>query len=1375
MSAAALRRNRHLAIAFGLSLVAGGIVGQPLPSVASSPAPAAALASTAVTVPPANVLDVDFSRGAPTDGAQALPATVVGTPAYSTDPALERTVASFNGASGIRYPFTDPWNTASPKNIINAVTIECVFRYTGTLPTAANNAMCSGRQGGGYTIDVSGSDIRFIIAGTVVVRVPAKSGVWYHAAATYDGAKATLYLNGTLAGAVDRTGATAAPTGKFWVIGADTNGTGGLEFYGKAAIASARIWSTALTADQVYELSIAALGDQDSGVALTSTVPAAGTRLTKPTRFQVEIENQGAASGWEYTLDGGGITPGQSIGEGLRAGNHTIRITATDLFGRAIDWRVDFTSATIPVPGGTETGQGHGTVTLSATATDPDGGRVTTTFEEATASAATGGFQGVVPVIPSTLGFTYSSGTQFTGQQSGSPSSHDQIPFQRFDVAVPASGEDRRVQWSGVVDPARTATVRAWSAARSAWVEIAESRGNSNGDTVLAGDAPESVVDRSGATPVVHVLVSAEDPFADDLAPRDSSAGGAASKDHFENPADYDFSIVHWSDPQYLTEGATGGSGKWPASVDYPTSSGVQSTQEQEVWAATVTDSMDWIADNAAGRKIAFVANTGDLTNNNFYRTDLTNPDGSPLYPGLSEQVAKEFSFISNAYGPVASSGVPNQVLAGNHDNELGVEIGASSRYSRAFSASSWYGQADDWPAGAEYHAWDETVTSNGTVTRVGSDNQNSYVLFSAGGLDFVAVALSYGVTQAEAAWANSVFQRYRDRNGIISTHGYMGYSTNADGRSSPLADDGNRIYDSVVSANPNIVLVLAGHRHGSGINLKTLESTDSTHKVVELLSDYQTYLVPASTVFDAESCPSCRFRADGAIDVDGDGVVDHTAGEKLIVGSSFLRLLQFNTKNATVSVDSYSPFLDEFGPTKYDPLNRYNGAEENFTVPIDLTSRTTSFQSKALTVVTPNGREIGSATVDSGRPAMVTWGGLVDGVTYAWSATSRNAAGEQLGTVDQYGGVFVYDSSATDSAPPRLYLPTASTVQQNAAFDALAGVSASDNVDGDVTGRIQVVGTIDTTVPGSQTLLYTVSDTSGNTAQTPRTVQVIATPVPVLTATTVAGPNVTATFGKGATLVATVAPASATGIVQFSNGEDVLCQAQVANGTATCAVGILPPPGSYVIGMLYFGDAAHATSEGSLQLTVKPASLAATAKTVAYGKHAKVKVTIGAAAGKRTGTVSLTGAGKPQKAKLTKNTVTFTLPATIKPGKHALRVTYSGDATVAKSTVKLTLTIAKRAGPTPKIAITKKPTSKATGTAKITVKRAATLAAATGKVTVTLKSGKKSKKVTATLKKGSATVRLPKLAKGTWKVTAKYTGNRYYTAKSRGVRVTVR
>ena len=53
--------------------------------------------------------------------------------------------------------------------------------------------------------------------------------------------------------------------------------------------------------------------------------------------------------------------------------------------------------------------------------------------------------------------------------------------------------------------------------------------------------------------------------------------------------------------------------------------------------------------------------------------------------------------------------------------------------------------------------------------------------------------------------------------------------------------------------------------------------------------------------------------------------------------------------------------------------------------------------------------------------------------------------------------------------------------------------------------------------------------------------------------------------------------------------------------------------------------------------------------------------------------------------------------------------------------------------------------------------------AAATGKVTVTLKKGSAKKTAKATLKNGVAKVKLPKLAKGTWKVKIAYAGDVTY------------
>ena len=62
-------------------------------------------------------------------------------------------------------------------------------------------------------------------------------------------------------------------------------------------------------------------------------------------------------------------------------------------------------------------------------------------------------------------------------------------------------------------------------------------------------------------------------------------------------------------------------------------------------------------------------------------------------------------------------------------------------------------------------------------------------------------------------------------------------------------------------------------------------------------------------------------------------------------------------------------------------------------------------------------------------------------------------------------------------------------------------GATASDNYDGDITDSIVTVTTVDTSVVGSYTVTYDVSDANSNAASTvTRTVNVVDTTVPVIT-----------------------------------------------------------------------------------------------------------------------------------------------------------------------------------------------------------------------------------------------------------------------------------
>lgn len=81
------------------------------------------------------------------------------------------------------------------------------------------------------------------------------------------------------------------------------------------------------------------------------------------------------------------------------------------------------------------------------------------------------------------------------------------------------------------------------------------------------------------------------------------------------------------------------------------------------------------------------------------------------------------------------------------------------------------------------------------------------------------------------------------------------------------------------------------------------------------------------------------------------------------------------------------------------------------------------------------------------------------------------------------------------DTTAPVISLPDSAEVVKGASFDPLAGVTAVDDRDGDLTSAITVDGTVDVDTIGSYTLTYSVADAAGNAASVVRTVSVVAAP----------------------------------------------------------------------------------------------------------------------------------------------------------------------------------------------------------------------------------------------------------------------------------------
>lgn len=87
------------------------------------------------------------------------------------------------------------------------------------------------------------------------------------------------------------------------------------------------------------------------------------------------------------------------------------------------------------------------------------------------------------------------------------------------------------------------------------------------------------------------------------------------------------------------------------------------------------------------------------------------------------------------------------------------------------------------------------------------------------------------------------------------------------------------------------------------------------------------------------------------------------------------------------------------------------------------------------------------------------------------------------------------------DTVAPVITAPASTTLTVGDAFDQLAGVTAVDARDGDLTAKIVVTGTVDPSKTGAYSLTYSVSDAAGNAASVNRAVTVVArgviTPTP--------------------------------------------------------------------------------------------------------------------------------------------------------------------------------------------------------------------------------------------------------------------------------------
>ena len=133
------------------------------------------------------------------------------------------------------------------------------------------------------------------------------------------------------------------------------------------------------------------------------------------------------------------------------------------------------------------------------------------------------------------------------------------------------------------------------------------------------------------------------------------------------------------------------------------------------------------------------------------------------------------------------------------------------------------------------------------------------------------------------------------------------------------------------------------------------------------------------------------------------------------------------------------------------------------------------------------------SGTLRSDASGSYSWGYFYDN-SYNLPATPQDpspiVAATSSVTVSGEFTIAASSTTNTNTTPPIINLNGPSTIELSVGDTWIdPGATATDDVDGDITNSIAISGSVDTSTVGTYTLIYTVADTSSNTASVTRTV----------------------------------------------------------------------------------------------------------------------------------------------------------------------------------------------------------------------------------------------------------------------------------------------